>query len=510
MKKTSLARLSCVLTLVFSAGFAVTEADAATKDKVTTKSNGTSKVVVRAQNTDGTPLRSVRLTSLMSDEEIFDRELSPVSSQDACAPAPNCSRIPDSNSGIPGYTGSTESYGSLPPTSPQPLPESSSPLSDPNSVFSQNQQPSQMPAPVTSLAAGQGASSALSQVPAFMGDFFGGAGQTISNTPNTFSSPFSLGSPVSIANSTGVGIMKLAENTSPLPRDRVFFSYNHFSNLNLGPGGISVDRYTPGFEKTFFNRNMSVEVRVPMATTLGSNTTLDSRTDTPIYNTNQYQLGNVTTFFKGLLYRDEQFALSTGIGVAAPTADDTRVLDSKGNTLALIRNQAWHVLPYVGSVYTPNDRWFAQSMLQLDFATNGNAVSTTPDGSSNLHQDGTLRDPSYLFASVGTGYWIYQSADPTARLSRVSLISEFHLNSTLQSTNVVHGPALTTGNYQRQIQTQNAVVGSNIMFGQNKSLLLGYVVPIGTDSDKAFSGEFRVLFNWYFGAPQTNATRVQF
>jgi hypothetical protein len=48
-----------------------------------------------------------------------------------------------------------------------------------------------------------------------------------------------------------IGRVKIADNSSPLPRDRVFFDYNYFHNTSLN--GVNVNRYTPGLETTFFS-----------------------------------------------------------------------------------------------------------------------------------------------------------------------------------------------------------------------------------------------------------------
>ena len=82
--------------------------------------------------------------------------------------------------------------------------------------------------------------------------------------------------PIVIPSSAGsvVGRMKIAENVSPLPRDRVFFNYSLFGNVPLSQGGGNVNRFSPGFEKTFFNRMTSVELRAPFAATLNSDVTV--------------------------------------------------------------------------------------------------------------------------------------------------------------------------------------------------------------------------------------------
>jgi hypothetical protein len=382
-------------------------------------------------------------------------------------------------------------------------------LLSPDAVFSPSapvQPPASNVPSYGSLPAGQGALTAQNNVPAFLGDFFSGGGTTIRSQPD--------GGVVSIPSSTAVGLMKFAEGSSPQPRDRVFVSYNYFDNVNLIPGGIHVNRLTPGIEKTFFDGNFSVEVRAPMAWTLNSTTPFDIPTLSVIdYDSNHYEFGNLTTFLKALLYNDEQVSVSTGLGVALPTANDVRVISpaNPAATLDLIRNQAVHLLPFVGAMYTPNDRWFSQGILQLDIPTNGNTVYTVQDARNfTLNRDGVLTDPTYLFASVSNGYWIHRSNDPNARLTGVALLTEFHFNTTLQATDVVVATGSLVGTRQEGIETVNGVVGTNLMFDQNKSLSLGYVLPIGGGADRAFDGEFRVLFNWYFGGPANRMTRAQF
>lgn len=387
-------------------------------------------------------------------------------------------------------------------------------LISPESVFSPT-----APAPpamnqtqplVASLGAGQGALTAQNSVPTFLGDYFGGAGTQITGTYNEIINNNSVAIPLT----NGVGVMKLAENTSPIPRDRVFLSYNYFDNVNMIPGGLAVNRLTPGFEKTFFDGRTSVELRIPMATTLSSNTTynqgnFNSNISPVNFDSNQYELGNLTMFFKGLIYQDEQFALSTGLGVAAPTADGLEIATQYGDPVATITNQSWHLLPFVGAVYTPSDRWYAQGMMQIDISTNGSSVFA-PDPYGNLTKIGHINDPNYLFSSVGTGYWFYDAADQSSLLTRASAFTELHFNNSLQATDTVRNFDLTVGSRQDRIQTVNAVIGTNLILHQNKSLMLGYVAPLGGGSDRAFDGEFRLLFNWYFGAPLNRATSVQF
>ena len=59
----------------------------------------------------------------------------------------------------------------------------------------------------------------------------------------------------------------------------MFFDYSHFDDVPLA-GGISdsVNRYTPAFEKTFFNGWSSIEIGMPVAGTLNNNISLTGPT----------------------------------------------------------------------------------------------------------------------------------------------------------------------------------------------------------------------------------------
>jgi hypothetical protein len=74
-----------------------------------------------------------------------------------------------------------------------------------------------------------------------------------------------------------VGRTKIADDNSPLPRDRFIFNYDYFNNASLG-SGIDVSRISLGVEKTFLDQQASVELRIPFASTLDSTSTADGMT----------------------------------------------------------------------------------------------------------------------------------------------------------------------------------------------------------------------------------------
>ncbi len=330
------------------------------------------------------------------------------------------------------------------------------------------------------------------------------------------------------------GIQKLVDNASPLPRDRVFFNYSYFANSSInvpGQGAVNINRFTPGFEKTFNDQRMSIEVRVPFATTI------DSINLTGQTNTSDIKLGNQTTYLKALMYSDPTLAIAGGLGVQAPTASDTsyyvngysysfandKTTTTSPQEILHIKNQAVHLLPYMGAVYTPNERFFAQSVAQFDFSTNGNSISnaalypvlTNPGTDPNtwvinsqttgLSRAGVLQDTNFMYLSGNAGYWMYKTRNPYERgITGFAPTMELHYNQSLQRGDAVSGFYGNAGSGASNISNVNGVIGSTTVIGHNKYLSVAYVAPFTNKENRFFDGELRVMFNYYFGAPRVN------
>ena len=396
-------------------------------------------------------------------------------------------------------------------------------------------------APITNFGTDQ---NAVNAVYAFFSDthppnynaqplvFHGGASSTI-QVPILFVLTSNTSTSVYSPSLAAGGVQKLVDNASPVPRDRVFFNYSYFQNSAIVVDGhaINVNRLTPGFEKTFFNQRMSVEVRVPFATTI------DSVNLTGVTNTSNILLGNQTTYLKALLYTDSKLSIASGLGIQLPTAASTeysvngysiKAVDgaytqTSSIDILKIRNEAVHLMPYLGSVYTPNDRFFAQSVAQLDFATNGNTVynaavypvlnSSNPDpatwtvtsATTGLSRAGSLNDTNFMYLSANTGYWIYKTTNPYERgLTGFAPTVELHYNQSLQREDTVSGFYGNPGQGTKNISQLNGVIGATTVFGNDKYLSVGYVLPFETGVNRAYDGELRVMFNYYFGAPRVN------
>lgn len=299
-----------------------------------------------------------------------------------------------------------------------------------------------------------------------------------------------------------VGVTKLAENTSPMPRDRVFFNYSYFNNVPLTADGINLNRFTPGFEKTFNDGTSSIEFRAPFATTLNSNITTNG-----IIDGDKTEFGNVSLVYKTLLYREDELAFSGGMQTTLPTADPINLTLADGTPIVKIKNQSVHLMPFVGALYTPNDRLFSQAFLQLDVAANGNDVLTNLD-LTRLRQLGTVQDKTFLYLDWNMGYWSYLAEDESAFLTGIAPMVELHFNQSLQNTDVLRGPNdFQLGTFGRNYSVLNAVVGTTLQFGPQSTMTMGYAFPVGSGVDQQFDGEFRLFFNRRFG-PQTRQTRA--
>src|SRR5262249_20776039 len=126
-----------------------------------------------------------------------------------------------------------------------------------------------------------------------------------------------------------VGRTKVSDDNNPLPRDRLIFDYDYFNNGTLAGRGVDVSRFSAGFEAAFFDQRFSVEMRVPFAATLNSSSPTgplgDSGEVTGVGSSHRSEFGDLNVTLKALLVRGEFWNISTGVGMAFPTAQSTRV-----------------------------------------------------------------------------------------------------------------------------------------------------------------------------------------
>ncbi|HEV3136634.1 MAG TPA: hypothetical protein VGZ26_02000 [Pirellulales bacterium] len=341
-----------------------------------------------------------------------------------------------------------------------------------------------------------GAGAPTSSTPYMIGDFFTSAGQLFvseASPPNQAAKGQLVGT---IPNAGGTRRVKISENNSPIPRDRVFFAFNEFNNAAAviqtnQLTALDIQRYTPGFEKTFWGGQGSIELRSPVAYTQNSHVFVNGNGPPK-----QTQFGNMSLALKFLLWREDNFALAAGTGLNLPTAPDVQIFQFNQQALTL-KNQSVHLLPYVGMYWAPTSRAYVQSFLQIDVDTNGNAV-TVP----NVGTVGRLNEQTFLYADVAMGYWLYRN--PEARhLTGIIPILEFHYNTTLQNADSVVAQSgfssFTLGNSFNRLDITNVTTGTAFRLGPLSFLTFAAVFPLKIQqSDRQFDSEVIAQFNRLF------------
>lgn len=273
---------------------------------------------------------------------------------------------------------------------------------------------------------------------------------------------------------------KIAENVSPVPQDRFFFNYNHFENAlrDVNDVNRSLDRFTFGFETTFWDGNASLEVRLPFASGLNSSQTFD------VADTQSTELGNLALAFKTKLLSGCNWTLSGGTGLSIPTGDDFEVYTASALDL-LVKNDAVHLSPFIGYLKQLDRDSFFQSFIQADFDLSGNDVYT---GASGF--EGIIQDQNLLFVDASLGHWIHRSCNPCDRLTGVAALAELHYTTTMNDTDTVSA----ISNPFNRMDILNATGALHFQL-REASLRVAGAAPLRNDEERLFDAEIIVQLN---------------
>lgn len=281
----------------------------------------------------------------------------------------------------------------------------------------------------------------------------------------------------------GGGTLKIGENGEVLPVDRVFFNYNHYSDaLSVGLRSGDINRYTFGYEQTFFEGLCSVEFRLPMYGEIE----LSDNTAIPPQEINAGNFGNISLILKSLLYADEQIAIACGLGIETPTAEDSRYLNPIENIT--IDNEVFHLHPYLGMLYAAPEGFFCSSFLQTDFGMGGNRLTSESFGASTAL--GEYNTPNIFIFDVAFGYWLFQNPDSRGIVGFAPMC-EFHYTKTLDplpqiNVNTAQGQLFSIGD--PDFQMLNMTLGLNCQLANGSSLRVGTSLPLS--SQQTFDNEF--------------------
>jgi hypothetical protein len=245
--------------------------------------------------------------------------------------------------------------------------------------------------------------------------------------------------------------LNIADANSPLPTDRAYYSYRHLSNASRVTVGqfeenADLDHHLVAWERTFWDRGASLELRVPIEHRLTSNLSSTAVPPDPIDlvdvpgDGRDTELGNISLIFKALLVAQPNVAVTSGVGLMAPTARDVKydlfvsnasvlpdflpfIFDNHvGSGQAEIANETVYLSPFLAWVAAPHPRWFHQGFLQVDIPTNPSHVTVSAVGSGDIID---LRiDPNVSNPDVGdfsytttTPQRLHLHAQPLMRLN---------------------------------------------------------------------------------------------
>jgi len=347
------------------------------------------------------------------------------------------------------------------------------------------------------------------------------------------------------------GRLNIAEANTPLPTDRVYYSYRHFKGatpLSVYQFGeeLDVDRHTLAFERTYWDGMCSVEMRLPLEYRLSSETTsllTPAGIDLTTGDARRTELANVSVIFKTLLMERQTWALSGGLGVTLPTAQSvqydlglTGVVDyGNGLTAETISafqtdfaNETVYLSPFLSWMYAPNERWFHQGFLQVEAAANPSTMTAFGGGAYTFSQNGVpfgqygyatgpgpvgspipvrteLHAQTLLRANLGVGYNFWESATQNAyggSRDRFAGLFEVHYTSTLQDANLsevqitsinFNTPPdlqqILIGNIDNRVDILNLASGVSLALGDT-TLTTGVVAPIRDCPDCGFEVEY--------------------
>lgn len=280
--------------------------------------------------------------------------------------------------------------------------------------------------------------------------------------------------------------VKLSENFSPEVRDRCFLNYNYFNNA---VGGLdNVNRWTLGLERLLVDDLISLEARLPMASTLLSTQ------DSLAMGDRGYELGNLTLITKGVLFRDEDSLWTAGMGVTAPLADDSLLM--RGSTpLVQIENQAVHLLPFIATLQQLNSRTLFQAFAEIDVDTNGNPVYGNAT-LGTLPYAGRLNDSTLLMLDFSLHRLLRQNPR-SALVRQVIGNAELHYTGSLEDADIVRGPGFEITDLARRFNIVNATFSQHWVLANNVVITPGIAVPLSSGTDKQFDFEAILQLNYF-------------
>jgi hypothetical protein len=273
---------------------------------------------------------------------------------------------------------------------------------------------------------------------------------------------------------------KIAENESPRPLDRFYFTANYYLDVdkavNRAEGSllqsIGVYRAMIGGEKTFLDGDASVGFRLP-ANYLdpygGSSVASTFYTYPANYSHSHFGMGDLSAILKYafLQNRDTGSLMSGGVAVTFPTgpatfADYPYVTNFHSTT----------VQPYLGYIWNAG-RFYVHGFTSVDVPTDS-------------------RDVTILYNDIGAGYWLWVDGRPDVAVNGIVPTAELHIN-----TPVNHRGGLNFSDPAGTPDVIDLTLGVNIEIFRQGTLGLAYIQPLS--GPRPFDYEVMAQLNWRYG-----------
>ncbi len=267
---------------------------------------------------------------------------------------------------------------------------------------------------------------------------------------------------------------KIAENQSPQPQDRVFFTFDYFTDLNgalnrrfeAPVGNLLAYRYIFGFEKTFDGGRGSFGARLPLdqltaTSTISGNFVKPGGTSTA--------LNDLSLFTKYVLKADPETGslLSVGLEMTLPTGP------SQFAGAKYIQGiHSTEIQPFIGYLLI-RDRFYLH-------------------GFTSLSVPSSVRDVTMVYNDIGVGYFLFRSNDPHNFITSVAPTFEVHVNSPL-----THRDWFNANDPSGTADVVDLTYGVNVGFFRQSVLTFGWVTPV--TGPRPFNYEAVLLLNWRFG-----------
>jgi hypothetical protein len=278
-----------------------------------------------------------------------------------------------------------------------------------------------------------------------------------------------------------VRTLKISENMSPRPQDRIFYDFNYYNNVNAASNAynrapiknMEIFRHLVGFEKTFDEGRGSFGIRLPVDTLTADGTATGVQTPTST------ATGNLSLFAKYILKENRETGslLSVGLAVAPPTAPGRF---AGAPYVFGLNNTSFQ--PFLGYILNLGD-FYIQGFSAFDFTS-------------------SARDVTLMYNDVGIGYYAFRAKDRNAFLTAVVPTFETHVNSPF-----THRDWKNRFDIAGSADVVNLTYGLNFQFQRTAILSTALVTPV--TGPRPFNAEFAVFLNIFYGRTRAGLIPIQ-